>query len=264
MKIRFLIWLLLFASAEVKSAFFPADSVLRPRPVFGRQAKVVAQLLENYHYRKLRINDSLSSAILDSYIQALDIGKMYFRQSDIQSFEKYRYQLDDLIFQENVHAAFDIYQVYLKRFHERMDYVMNVLLKTPFEFSSHEFYEPNREKAPWPASAEEQNKIWKLYIKNQALSLKLTGKSQEEIQETREALKTGSEEQVEEEIGDLLFSLVNLARHHGVAVVEHKFVARTLYKLVDVGKEIPTDLYRAVAEILAFVYRARGVTPGQA
>ncbi|MCE1207740.1 MAG: nucleoside triphosphate pyrophosphohydrolase [Spirochaetia bacterium] len=41
-------------------------------------------------------------------------------------------------------------------------------------------------------------------------------KIQEEIQETREALKTDSEEQVEEEIGDLLFSLVNLARHHGV------------------------------------------------
>jgi flagellar biosynthesis protein FlhB len=44
--------------------------------------------------------------------------------------------------------------------------------------------------------------------------------------------------------------------------VENKFVARTLYKLVDIGKEIPADLYRAVAEILAFVYRARGITPG--
>lgn len=54
-----------------------------------------------------------------------------------------------------------------------------------------------------------------------------------------------------------------LARHHGVAVVENKFVARTLYKLVDIGKEIPSNLYRAVAEILAFVYRAKGVTPGQ-
>lgn len=53
-----------------------------------------------------------------------------------------------------------------------------------------------------------------------------------------------------------------LARHHGVAVVENKFVARTLYKLVDIGKEIPANLYRAVAEILAFVYRAKGVTPG--
>ena len=52
-----------------------------------------------------------------------------------------------------------------------------------------------------------------------------------------------------------------LARHHGVPVVENKFVARTIFKLVDIGKEIPNDLYRAVAEILAFVYRARGVAP---
>lgn len=52
-----------------------------------------------------------------------------------------------------------------------------------------------------------------------------------------------------------------LARHHGVPVVEQKFVARTLFKLVEIGKEIPSELYRAVAEILAFVYRARGVTP---
>ena len=49
-----------------------------------------------------------------------------------------------------------------------------------------------------------------------------------------------------------------LARHHSVPVVENKFVARTVFKLVDIGKEIPHDLYRAVAEILAFVYRARG------
>ncbi|MGZ8364822.1 MAG: flagellar biosynthesis protein FlhB [Nitrospira sp.] len=52
-----------------------------------------------------------------------------------------------------------------------------------------------------------------------------------------------------------------LARHHGVPVVEQKFVARTLFKLVEIGKEIPNELYRAVAEILALVYRARGVTP---
>jgi len=49
-----------------------------------------------------------------------------------------------------------------------------------------------------------------------------------------------------------------IARHHGVPVVEQKFVARTLFKLVEIGKEIPADLYRAVAEILAYVYRSRG------
>ncbi|MBL8037833.1 MAG: flagellar biosynthesis protein FlhB [Nitrospira sp.] len=60
--------------------------------------------------------------------------------------------------------------------------------------------------------------------------------------------------------GVLAERIRELARHHSVPVVENKFVARTVFKLVDVGKEIPQDLYRAVAEILAFVYRAKGVT----
>jgi flagellar biosynthetic protein FlhB len=60
--------------------------------------------------------------------------------------------------------------------------------------------------------------------------------------------------------GHLAERIRTVARQHGVVVVENKFVARTLYQLVDIGKEIPADLYRAVAEILAFVFRARGLT----
>ncbi len=61
--------------------------------------------------------------------------------------------------------------------------------------------------------------------------------------------------------GYLAQRIKELAREHHVMVIENKFVARTLYKLVDIGKEIPSDLYRAVAEILAFVYRVRGLVP---
>lgn len=49
-----------------------------------------------------------------------------------------------------------------------------------------------------------------------------------------------------------------VAAEHGVMVIENKFVARTLFKLVEIGHEVPNDLYRAVAEILALVYRAKG------
>ena len=63
--------------------------------------------------------------------------------------------------------------------------------------------------------------------------------------------------------GHLAERIRAVARQHGVVVVENKLVARTLYKLVDVGREIPVDLYRAVAEILAFVFRARGLTSEQ-
>ena len=34
-------------------------------------------------------------------------------------------------------------------------------------------------------------------------------------------------------------------------------MAQGLYKLVEVGRTIPTDLYKAVAEILAYVYRLK-------
>ena len=52
-----------------------------------------------------------------------------------------------------------------------------------------------------------------------------------------------------------------IGRQNGVMIVENKLVARTLFKLVEVGREVPEDLYRAVAEILAFVYRVRGKLP---
>lgn len=47
-----------------------------------------------------------------------------------------------------------------------------------------------------------------------------------------------------------------LAAAHGVPTVENRPVARLLYSVGRVGEGIPPELYQAVAEILAFVYRA--------
>jgi flagellar biosynthetic protein FlhB len=46
-----------------------------------------------------------------------------------------------------------------------------------------------------------------------------------------------------------------LAAEHGVPTVENKPVARMLYAMGEVGEGIPPELYQAVAEILAVVYR---------
>jgi len=49
----------------------------------------------------------------------------------------------------------------------------------------------------------------------------------------------------------------------GVPIVENAPLARALYTSVDVGQEIPTHLYRAVAEILAYIYKLmNGKLPG--
>lgn len=48
-----------------------------------------------------------------------------------------------------------------------------------------------------------------------------------------------------------------LAKQHDIPIVENILLARTLAKRVKVGKPIPVDLYTAVAELLAFVYRLK-------
>jgi flagellar biosynthetic protein FlhB len=51
--------------------------------------------------------------------------------------------------------------------------------------------------------------------------------------------------------------ITKLAREHGIPVLERKPLARALYASVDIDQEIPPNLYRAVAEILAYVYGLR-------
>ena len=54
-----------------------------------------------------------------------------------------------------------------------------------------------------------------------------------------------------------------IATEHNVPIVENQPLAQALYKSVEVGQEIPAHLYRAVAEILAYLYRLmNGRLPG--
>jgi flagellar biosynthetic protein FlhB len=53
----------------------------------------------------------------------------------------------------------------------------------------------------------------------------------------------------------LALRIREIAREHGVPLVENPLLAQALYKSVDVGREIPPHLYRAVAEVLAYIYK---------
>jgi flagellar biosynthetic protein FlhB len=51
--------------------------------------------------------------------------------------------------------------------------------------------------------------------------------------------------------------IVDIARNHTIPVVQNIPLARTLYAAVDIDQEIPSELYMAMAEVLAYVYRLR-------
>lgn len=163
----------------------PKDTTtLKPKPVYGKEALVTSYILDNNHYRKIKLNDSLSSRILDAYINDLDNNRSYFLASDIKSFEKYRNVIDDLTRKEDVSPAYDIYAVFSRRAKERLDYVLKDLVNRDYDFTTDEYYETEREKEPWPKTTEEMNDVWRKIIKSQALSLKLAGKDKQEITST--------------------------------------------------------------------------------
>ena len=56
----------------------------------------------------------------------------------------------------------------------------------------------------------------------------------------------------------LALKIRELAREHGVPVVPDPPLARSLFRAVDVGRQIPEELFAGVAQVLAYVYRVAG------
>ncbi len=52
----------------------------------------------------------------------------------------------------------------------------------------------------------------------------------------------------------IAFKIREVAQNNNVPIVENRLVARTLYNLVEIGDIIPSEMFQAVAEILAYVY----------
>lgn len=59
--------------------------------------------------------------------------------------------------------------------------------------------------------------------------------------------------------GFLAEKIRTLAKENDVPIVEQKPLAQALFKTVEIGHYIPAELYRAVAEVLAYVYRLKGL-----
>jgi flagellar biosynthesis protein FlhB len=60
-------------------------------------------------------------------------------------------------------------------------------------------------------------------------------------------------------VDELAFRIREVAMENEIPIVQRPEVARALYRNGEVGGPIPLDLYQAVAEILAYVYRLKGV-----
>ncbi|MET4547235.1 carboxyl-terminal processing protease [Pedobacter africanus] len=157
--------------------------------------KEIVGLIENYNYKKIKINDSISSLVLDKYIKDLDPYKYYFLASDIKEFEKFRYSLDDDFRNGDLSAPFYIFNVYLKRYNEFLTYAFTEI-KAKQNYTQNETYVFDREKMPWTSSKSALDDLWRKRVKYELVNLKIAGtpeaKNVETLTKRYEALKSQS------------------------------------------------------------------------
>ena len=139
--------------------------------------------LTQSHYRKFQLDDEFSEKIFDRYLKALDFNRTTFLQSDIDEMrEKYGKKIDDELNAGTLTIAFDMYDLMMKRRYERYRYALSLLDKEP-DLTGDDQIEIDREKAPWPKTEADAEKLWEARVKNDIINLKLKDKKWPEIKE---------------------------------------------------------------------------------
>src|SRR5579863_4640917 len=138
-------------------------------------ARKVGRILEEAHYSRAPIDKKMSEQVFQRYLDFLDGQRSYFLASDIAEFQAYRLKFDDMIRSFKHETAYDIFARFQQRNRQRIEHAIE-LLKTEPDWTVNESFEFDRQKVAWPTSEAEMNELWRKRVKNDALSLLLTGK----------------------------------------------------------------------------------------
>jgi carboxyl-terminal processing protease len=146
-------------------------------------AKTIAQLITNYNYKKVALNDSISQVVYTRYLKMLDESHNYFLASDIQDFDKYKTALDNDVKDGNLADIFYIFNVYQKRYIEHIQYSL-AQIDDNFDYDKNETFTYDRTNLPWIASQSEMDNIWRTRVKYDLLNLKLANSDMAKDKET--------------------------------------------------------------------------------
>lgn len=152
---------------------------VKPGEQDSQVARLVMHLLPRRHISGRRVDDEISSRALDNYLKSLDPMKLYFYQSDVDDFAKYRDQIDDLTLRGDLNPAYKIFTRYLTRVNERLQMVQQ-LLEQDFDFSVSETIITDAKSTQYARNTDEARDRWRRQLKYNLLDLMDDDKSIEE------------------------------------------------------------------------------------
>ena len=154
----------------------------QPGPTEAVVTQVASQVISRMHYAQLPLDEQVSAKIFAAYFDHLDHDRSYFLASDIVEFSPYREQLGDLLLRGQCGFAFRVYERFMQRAHERVEFVNHFLTQKP-DFSADESVKLDRSKEPWCKNAGELDEVWRKRLKNQLIIFQVM----EQVQAKQEA-----------------------------------------------------------------------------
>jgi carboxyl-terminal processing protease len=159
-------------AAPARPVDVPGSNNLQPTEQQSMICKTVAKFISQYNYKKVELNDSLSAVIYTRYIKSLDEGHNYLLGTDIKDFDKYKNSLSDDIKNGNLNDIYYMFNVFQKRYEERIKYSIAQLDKN-FDFTQNESFTYDRADLPWVASESAMNVEWTKRVKYDLLNLSI-------------------------------------------------------------------------------------------
>ena len=142
-----------------------------------RIAYATAMLLGQYQYLQRPMDTEMSERLFDGYLNSLDPRHENFLQSDLNEFNVYRTNLDNLTTGgrgvADLTPAYVIYQRFIERTLQHTEYVNELLKHDKFKFTADETIEIDRRHEPFPADLDAAKELWKQRLRYEYLQEKL-------------------------------------------------------------------------------------------
>ncbi len=153
-------------AAEMAAAEDPTNAIV---------ARIAAAKLQEWNYSQHPFDQEMSSRFLDRYLDTLDYTHMFFLQSDINEFQKFRTNLNLLTLQDkDLTPCWVIFSRFMERVHQRVDLASNLLETAKFDFGAHERFTLNRHALPYPTNLDQAREFWRQELRGQYLDQLLT------------------------------------------------------------------------------------------
>lgn len=195
---RSILFLLLVPALSFGQGSSPKQSISE-----AQKDKLVGNILKNtletYHYKKLKINDGLSSMAFDKFLEKIDYSKQFLTRTDVDSLSKYRKQLDDEMVSGNVEIS-NAAAAILKKRVAQIEGFRDDFFKKPFDFTDDETLEMDPKKREWTKNDKQLKELWRKIFKNSVLgnylALRDTAQDKDKKKDDKKAKKKKEEKKL--------------------------------------------------------------------